>query len=67
MNILESLTGQGFGSRSFNKNNADSANNNPNTEICHCQSLDDREYDSCSVTIAAIALDVNNDGGRASV
>jgi hypothetical protein len=67
MNIPESLTGQGFGSRSFNKNKADSSNNNPNTEIYHCQSLNGREDDSCSVTIAAIALVVNNDGGQASV
>ena len=67
MNIPESLTGQGSGSRSFNKNNADLANNNPNTEIYYCQSLNDREYDSCSVTIAAIALDVNNEGGRSNV
>jgi hypothetical protein len=43
MNIPESLTGQGFGSRSFNKNKADSSNNNPNTEIYHCQSLNGRE------------------------
>ena len=67
MNIPESLTGQGFGSRSFNKNNADLANNNPNTEICHCQSLNGSKYNVFPWMVATIALVVNNDGGRASV
>lgn len=67
MNIPESLTGQGFGSRSFNKNNADLLNNNPNTEIYHCQSLNGSKYNVSPWVVAMIALVVNNDGGRANV